>query len=259
MNTLSDGRHRGWYHIDNAVLDEYGPLVGAIGMAVYNVLARRARETAHGRVAFPSYGTVAAAVNISRPTAIAAVRTLIAYGLISAETVREDGKRPVNHYTLMPVAAATGKGDLPVKEIYQSTGKADEPVNVANQSTGKGDLPVKEVSPTGKAALPEMVNDVDPNKTVKQDELNKTEKEGSARARASPRPRKSKLPDPFTVTTEMWQWAFSEGMDKQFVVDRTKVFVAHFRSSSTRLDSVTAWEARWMQWLLQDWQQRRRA
>jgi replication initiation and membrane attachment protein DnaB len=93
MNTLSDGRHRGWYHIDNALLDEYGPLVGAIGIAVYNVLVRRARETGHGRVSWPSYAAIAEALSISRPTAIATVRTLIAYGLVRSETVKEAGKR----------------------------------------------------------------------------------------------------------------------------------------------------------------------
>lgn len=184
MTTLSDGRQRGWYHIDNAFLDDYGPLIGVNGVAIYNVLARRARDTDKGRVAFPSYSDIAARLGISRPTVITTVRTLIAYGLVTCETVREGGKRPVNHYRIVTVIPGqTGKGDLPVNEDNQSTGKGDELVNDTYQSTGKADLPVnevyqsddsatgkadllvKEIPPTGKTALPEMVKDFDCNKT----------------------------------------------------------------------------------------------
>jgi DNA-binding Lrp family transcriptional regulator len=182
VSTLKDRRQRGWYHIDNALLDAYGPMVGANGIAVYNVLARRADKDGDS---FPSYSLIAESVGISRPTAIAAVRTLIAYGLVTCETVRVAGKRPQNHYRLVTVEAGpNGKGDAPVKEIDQSTGKADEPVNEVYQSNGKADLPVKRIAPTGKAALPEMVKQFDCNNTQLTRPIE--EDGGEARGRASP-------------------------------------------------------------------------
>jgi len=146
---LHDDRQPGWYYVDNALLDEYGPKIGALGIAVYSTLARYANKA---RVSWPSYSTMADALKLSRPTVIATVRVLVEHGLVEVETIKKDGKRPYNLYTLIKVTTIpTGKADEPVKDIYQSTGKAD--------------LLVKDVVPTGKADEPVMVKDVYSNKT----------------------------------------------------------------------------------------------
>jgi hypothetical protein len=49
--------HPHTYRVDNIIVDEYGEKIGAIGVAVYNVLARHAdRQTG---ICYPCIGTIA--------------------------------------------------------------------------------------------------------------------------------------------------------------------------------------------------------
>jgi len=172
---LRDGRDRGWFHIDNVLLDDHGDTIGAIGVAVYAVLARHADRAG---VCFPSYARVAALLDLSRPTVIAAMRKLREAGLIEIQTVKPPGRRPHNVYTLVDLVhrsrPRTGQADIPVPHMDQSIGQAGVPVHVAHQSIGQAHAPVNDVAPTGQSPLPVLVNDVDPNQTPEPDPENQT-------------------------------------------------------------------------------------
>lgn len=158
---LHDRRDKGWFHIDHALIEAYGPRVGAIGIAVYTYLVHKADRAGN---AWPSYNTIAAGLGLSRPTAIKTIRELAACGLIRVEVVRPAGKRAHNVYTLVTI----GKADLPVNDVYQS-------------GIGKGYLPVKDVAPIGKADLPVLVKHVDP---IKNHQSTTKEQEPIKRGRA---------------------------------------------------------------------------
>ncbi len=172
---LRDGRDRGWFHIDNVLLDDHGATIGAIGVAVYAVLARHADRAG---VCFPSYARVAALLGLSRPTVIAAMRKLGEAGLIEIQTVKPPGRRPHNVYTLVDLVHRsrihTGQADGPVPHVDQAIGQAGVPVPVAHQSTSKAHIPVNDVALTGQSALPVLVKDVDPNQTQQPDPENQT-------------------------------------------------------------------------------------
>jgi len=172
---LRDGRDRGWFHIDNVLLDDHGATIGAIGVAVYATLARHADRAG---VCFPSYARVAALLDLSRPTVIAAMRKLKEAGLITIETVKAPGRRPRNVYTLVDLVnrsrPRTGQADIPVPHPDPLTGKAGVPVHVAHQSIGQAHAPVNDVALTGQSPLPVLVKDVAPNKTQQPDPENQT-------------------------------------------------------------------------------------
>ena len=65
--------------MEEAVLKEHGPAMGAFGFAVYCVLAKHADAT--GRC-YPSQARIAAMLNLSRPTVATNLRLLCGLGLV---------------------------------------------------------------------------------------------------------------------------------------------------------------------------------
>jgi Helix-turn-helix domain len=88
------------YRIDNIIVDDYGEKIGAIGIAVYNALARYAdRQTG---VCYPCIGTIARKLKLGRTTVKKYLRILLKYDLI-AITSRwdEQGDPTSNSYLLL--------------------------------------------------------------------------------------------------------------------------------------------------------------
>src|SRR5438270_7077787 len=88
------------YRIDNIILDDYGEKIGAIGIAVYNALARYAdRQTGD---CYPCIGTIARKLKLGRTTVKKYLRILLKYDLI-AITSRwdEQGDPTSNSYLLL--------------------------------------------------------------------------------------------------------------------------------------------------------------
>jgi hypothetical protein len=88
------------YRIDNIILDDYGEKIGAIGIAVYNALARYAdRQTGD---CYPCIGTIARKLKLGRTTVKKYLRILLKYDLI-AITSRwdEQGDPTSNGYLLL--------------------------------------------------------------------------------------------------------------------------------------------------------------
>ncbi len=91
-------RIQGRFWIEDAIIDRYAPHIGAIGVAVYAYLARRADRQG---VCFPSYQTVAQRLNLSRRTVITYIRLLEQHGLLVAATRGATKGRRANAYRLV--------------------------------------------------------------------------------------------------------------------------------------------------------------
>jgi hypothetical protein len=88
------------YRVDNIIVDEYGEKIGAIGVAVYNVLARHAdRQTG---ICYPCIGTIAKKLKLGRTTVKKYLRILLNHCLIAiAPRMSEAGDPTSNSYMLL--------------------------------------------------------------------------------------------------------------------------------------------------------------
>jgi hypothetical protein len=86
--------------VDNIIVDEYGEKIGAIGVAVYNVLARHAdRQTG---ICYPCIGTIAKKLKLGRTTVKKYLRILLNHCLIAiAPRMSEAGDPTSNSYMLL--------------------------------------------------------------------------------------------------------------------------------------------------------------
>jgi hypothetical protein len=91
------------YRIDNIIIDEYGDKIGAIGVAVYNVLARHAdRQTG---VSFPSIRLICKKLKLGRSTVKKYLRILLNHDLISITSrYTEEGDLTSNSYMILDPA-----------------------------------------------------------------------------------------------------------------------------------------------------------
>ena len=88
------------YLIDNILVDEYAEKIGAIGIAVYNVLSRYAdRKTG---VCFPCIGTIASKLHLGRTTVKKYLKILYKVDLITIlHRTSPDGDPTSNSYMLL--------------------------------------------------------------------------------------------------------------------------------------------------------------
>ncbi len=209
---LVDGRPRGWFHIDNASMDEWLPKIGPIPWTVYTYLVRRSDNRTSQT--YPSYSKIAKDCGISRPTAVSAVATLQRCGLV--EITYREKERKSNLYTV--------KSGTPGKDHLPPRGKGDCRGSKADLPRGKGDLP-------------DVVNDVDSINTQGiKTQISRPRDQGgvNAPARASrtqpyPKP-EPKRPDPeppddFEPDSESREYALAAGCDPN--VEKRK-FLNHY-------------------------------
>jgi hypothetical protein len=88
------------YLIDNILVDEYAEKIGAIGIAIYNVLSRYAdRKTG---VCFPCIGTIAKKLKLGRTTVKKYLKILYKVDLITIlHRTSPDGDPTSNSYMLL--------------------------------------------------------------------------------------------------------------------------------------------------------------
>ena len=179
---LTDAREPGWFWMEDAIIDVYGSAIGALGVAIYAYLARRADK--HG-VSFPSYQTIANDLALSRRTVITYIHKLEERGLIV--TTRRNGKRRAsNEYRLVNLrnrstgsvptskppspggdALTTGASVSSMQAVLQ-TGEVDAPINrhlagamlapmqeIHQGSATDAPVLVQALHPTGAAVAPE--------------------------------------------------------------------------------------------------------
>jgi hypothetical protein len=88
------------YRIDNIIVDDYGEKIGAIGVAIYNVLARYAdRQTGN---CYPSIRLIARKLALGRTTVKKYLRVLLNYSLIAISSrLSDEGDPTSNLYMLL--------------------------------------------------------------------------------------------------------------------------------------------------------------
>ena len=119
--------------LDTAVVATYGPVIGAYGVAVYAVLAQHAKR--HVETCYPSIGTIARLLSLSRSTVKKTLRRLEAQGLIAVQP-RQDGQGDPtsNLYTLLD---PTPESTVPVLEVVEGGRSPENLPSVTTEPTGR--------------------------------------------------------------------------------------------------------------------------
>jgi hypothetical protein len=127
---LRDARERGWFHIDNVIVDEYLPRIGVTAFAVYACIVRHADAS---RDAFPSYTKLQKEVRTGRHQVAEAIKKIVDAGLVTITP----GKRSANVYHIVNVSTGAAPTLVPQRNQFPSgtdTSSAEEPVDVATSS-----------------------------------------------------------------------------------------------------------------------------
>ena len=101
MAEIRDNRQKGWYWVDNAILETYGAKLGPFGIAVYSVLAFRANNNTQR--CWPGHADIARLTGASVAQVKRALKTLKDLRLIDIETRRRGDGWDTNLYTLLEV------------------------------------------------------------------------------------------------------------------------------------------------------------
>ena len=143
MDTVHDGRKPHWFWMDNQVIDTHGETIGAVGLAVYAILARHADKQGQAHPGLSRFHKLA---GLTKPTVRKYLKLLQKTGLITIGTrLSPDGDADSNLYTLLPILVPEG-------------GKVVLPPSQRDLLPSKTALPggvVKDVYQGGKAVLPE--------------------------------------------------------------------------------------------------------
>jgi hypothetical protein len=97
---VRDHRKKGFFQLDNSLIDDYGATLGVHGIAVYAVLAMHANKQEQ---AWPSLRTIAKTLDIGLSTVQRSINHLLGLGLIA----REHRKSPEGDYTSNSYALLT--------------------------------------------------------------------------------------------------------------------------------------------------------
>jgi len=102
---VRDRRAPGWHWNQNEIVDLWGPVIGAYGVAVYNVLSRFSRDNEVDELSAPR---IALLLKMSRSKVFQILRALEGHGLLG----RKQKPGGENTYILVDL-----KGGLPVHQV----------------------------------------------------------------------------------------------------------------------------------------------
>lgn len=172
MRTSKAVPKSGFFQIENSILDVYGAALGPYGIAVLNVLCRH-RNHLTGQC-FPSIKKIAGLAGITEPPVRKALKKLVAYELIRIiPRSTKDGDRTSNQYDIR-------EPQVPVPERivarFSTAAQQAHRKNTISQPSVDDlgnieDHPSQSEDTARSTSLTEVVNDLDPNKTFKQNEL----------------------------------------------------------------------------------------
>ena len=118
----------GFYCIDNAFLENFGPALRASGIAIYNVLAMHADGSG---TCWPSHETIANLAGCSRRHIIRELGRMEALGLIRIESRRDGGKHS-NRYILLYQRGMLPPTDVSSGHIDVTPEHIDSPSDVTH-------------------------------------------------------------------------------------------------------------------------------
>ena len=115
---LRDNRSPGWFWAQNELIDEYGPIIGVYGIAVYMVLARYANNKS--QQTRPGLRKIAAQLKTGRKQVTEAVNALEAAGIITVQR----RPRETHIYTLVNLRPAPpGIPEMPDNSLVSQGGQ----------------------------------------------------------------------------------------------------------------------------------------
>lgn len=130
--TIRDLRKGDWYWISKVLLDEYGSILGPIGIAIYNCLAEHANQEGF---CFPSHQTIADKIGASISSVQRGIRQLI-----KLEIIRKSRRRYHNVYYLLkldrserPNSREIGRSDRHIGH----TDRSDQSAGTTNKNKEK--------------------------------------------------------------------------------------------------------------------------
>jgi hypothetical protein len=229
MIEVQDARPRGWFWIDNELIDRCGAQIGPFGLAVYMVLARHANQQ---RACWPSYETLAAETGMSRRKVIDVVKALREAGLISVEgrkTIADDGSMTYtsNVFTLLGVQDAHSASEQRalgvVNDVHHPSEQRAPKQDTVNKTQSKG-----ESAPAPVATQERPVTPV-PKKQRKPPAV------------------ETPLPADFTVTADMLTWAKERGIPPVIITRETEKFI---NTATAKGYVYKNWVAAWRTWML---------
>jgi len=116
---VRDLRNGDWYWISKVVIDEYGPKIKPIGIAIYNCLAKHANQQG---VCFPSHGHIAKQIGSSVSSVQRGIQRLIKYKLI-----KKGRRRYYNIYYLLKLERSNRPNSNKVGQRERQIGQRDIP------------------------------------------------------------------------------------------------------------------------------------
>jgi hypothetical protein len=132
------------FRVDNIIIDDYGEKIGAIGVAIYNVLARHADRVTG--ICYPSIRLIAKKLALGRTTVKKYLRILLNHSLIAISSrLSDEGDPTSNLYILLdpsPEAVALRRRKLEALLIPQEgTFNLDPASDSLNGGRSPDDLP----------------------------------------------------------------------------------------------------------------------
>ncbi|MGA3105296.1 MAG: helix-turn-helix domain-containing protein [Terriglobales bacterium] len=103
---VRDQKEPGWFHIDNEIIDNYGPRVGPYALAVYTVLCRKCERSTQ-EVPNLSQRDIAVRIGISQAAVGTSLGKLEAVGLIHRVTPDHPAPGMISRIFLLRVKALT--------------------------------------------------------------------------------------------------------------------------------------------------------
>jgi predicted transcriptional regulator len=145
------------YLTDNAIIDDFGPKIGAHGVAVYHALNRFAdRQTGE---CWPKIKKIGAKLRLSESSVKRTLHVLKAVGLITIDPRwSEDGDRTSNLYTLIPVAMVAERQQEAARTLVEAM--CDGGGSTVNPPPPAGET---EVGSAGTLSEQDSLNNISPN------------------------------------------------------------------------------------------------
>lgn len=129
---LRDARRPGWCWLDNAVIDDYAPRIGAHGLAVYLVLVRFADRDGN---CFPAHQKIMDLLGLSRNTVKKALDALTDAGLLRVAARRgDDGSQTSHLYTLLHVGQVSPRDTPPCQTVTPPLSNGDTEQDLINKT-----------------------------------------------------------------------------------------------------------------------------
>ncbi len=117
---IRDLRKGDWYWISKVLLDEYGRLIGPIGIAIYNCLAQHANQEGF---CFPSHKYIADKIGASISSVQRGIRQLI-----DLEIIRKSRRRYHNVYYLLKLDRSERPDSIEIGQSDFQIGQRDRSV-----------------------------------------------------------------------------------------------------------------------------------